>query len=49
VAYWNKFDRPETNPPYGLPLFSWWVDPVKVADVEQRKAAEGGAQAETIE
>jgi microcin C transport system substrate-binding protein len=49
VAYWDKFDRPETNPPYGLPLFSWWVDPVKVADVEQRKAAEGGAQAETIE
>ncbi|HEX6111312.1 MAG TPA: extracellular solute-binding protein [Geminicoccaceae bacterium] len=49
VAYWNKFDRPQTNPPYGLPLFSWWVDPVKVAAVEQRKAAEGGAQAETIE
>jgi microcin C transport system substrate-binding protein len=48
VAYWNKFDRPPTNPPYGLPLFSWWVDPVKVAAVEQRKAAEG-AQAETIE
>jgi microcin C transport system substrate-binding protein len=49
VAYWDKFDRPRTNPPYGLPLFSWWVDPVKVADVEQRKAAEGGAKAETIE
>jgi microcin C transport system substrate-binding protein len=49
VAYWNKFDRPETTPPYGLPLFSWWVDPVKVAAVEQRKAAEGGAKAETIE
>ena len=49
VAYWNKFDRPETTPPYGLPLFSWWVDPIKVAALEQRKAAEGGAQAETIE
>jgi microcin C transport system substrate-binding protein len=49
VAYWNKFDRPETTPPYGLPLFSWWVDPVKVAAVEQRKAAEGGAKAETVE
>jgi microcin C transport system substrate-binding protein len=49
VAYWNKFDRPETNPPYGLPLFSWWVDPVKVVEVEQRKAAQGGAQAKTIE
>jgi microcin C transport system substrate-binding protein len=49
VAYWDKFDRPETNPPYGLPLFSWWVDPVKVAAVEQRKTAEGGAKAETVE
>jgi microcin C transport system substrate-binding protein len=49
VAYWDKFDRPQTNPPYGLPLFSWWVDPVKVADVEQRKAAEDGAKAGTIE
>jgi microcin C transport system substrate-binding protein len=49
VAYWDKFDRPATNPPYGLPVFSWWVDPVRVAAVEQRKAAQGGAQAETIE
>jgi microcin C transport system substrate-binding protein len=49
VAYWDKFDRPDTSPPYGLPLFSWWVDPVKVAAVEQRKAAEGGAKAGTLE
>ena len=49
VAYWDKFDRPDINPPYGLPLFSWWVDPVKVAAVEQRKAAEGGAKAGTVE
>ena len=49
VAYWDKFDRPDVNPPYGLTLFSWWVDPVKVAAVEQRKAAEGGAKAGTVE
>ena len=49
VAYWDKFDRPDINPPYGLPVFSWWVDPVKVAAVEQRKAAEGGAKAGTLE
>jgi microcin C transport system substrate-binding protein len=49
VAYWDKFDRPTINPPYGLPLFSWWVDPVKVAAVEQRKSAEKGARAETTE
>ena len=49
VAYWDKFDRPDINPPYGLPLFSWWVDPVKVAAVEQRKAAQDGAKAGTLE
>jgi microcin C transport system substrate-binding protein len=49
VAYWDKFDRPDRNPPYGLPVFSWWVDPVKVAAVEQRKAAEGGAKAGEVE
>jgi microcin C transport system substrate-binding protein len=49
VAYWNKFDRPETTPAYGLPLFSWWVDPVKVAAVERRKTEQGGAKAETVE
>jgi microcin C transport system substrate-binding protein len=49
VAYWDKFDRPQINPPYGLPLFSWWVDPVKVAAVEQRKSVEGGAKAQSVE
>jgi microcin C transport system substrate-binding protein len=49
IAYWNKFDRPEITPPYGLSLFSWWVDPVKVAAVERRKTEEGGAKAETVE
>ena len=48
VAYWDKFDRPETIRLQAA-LFSWWVDPVKVAAVEQRKAAEGGAKAGTIE
>jgi microcin C transport system substrate-binding protein len=49
VAYWNKFDRAETTPPYGLSLFSWWVNPVKVAALERRKTAEGGAKAKTVE
>lgn len=26
VAYWNKFGRPENNPPYGLPIEdTWWA------------------------
>ena len=49
VAHWDKFDRPEVHPPYGMPLFSWWVDPVKVAAVEQRKTEQGGAKAGTTE
>jgi microcin C transport system substrate-binding protein len=49
VAYWDKFERPDNNPPYGLPLFSWWVDPGKVVAVEQRKSAEGGAKAQSVE
>jgi len=26
VAYWDKFARPPTNPPYGLALDTWWYD-----------------------
>ncbi len=30
VAYWNKFGRPEVNPPYDLPRDAWWaLDAVK--------------------
>jgi microcin C transport system substrate-binding protein len=31
VAYWDKFGRPEVNPPYNLPLDAWWIDPDKQA------------------
>lgn len=31
VAYWNKFDRPETPPKYGLSLATWWYDNEKAA------------------
>ena len=31
VAMWNKFSRPATEPRYGADLYSWWVDPAKVA------------------
>jgi microcin C transport system substrate-binding protein len=47
VALWDKFGRPEITPPYGLELFSWWVDPVRVAAVEERKRTQGGAAAAT--
>jgi microcin C transport system substrate-binding protein len=47
IAYWNKFMRPETSPKYGLDLFSWWVDPMKVAGIERRQEELGGAEAAT--
>ena len=35
VAYWDKFDHPETIPPYALGVLDfWWVDPEKAAALE---------------
>jgi microcin C transport system substrate-binding protein len=47
VAYWNKFSRPEINPKYGIDLFAWWVDPVKLAALEKRGSNVEGAKAAT--
>jgi len=35
IAFWDKFGRPARNPRYALALDSWWVDPARVAQVEQ--------------
>jgi microcin C transport system substrate-binding protein len=37
VAYWDKFDRPEIDPRYGIDLFAWWVDPAKAERVARRQ------------
>ncbi|RDD60712.1 extracellular solute-binding protein [Ferruginivarius sediminum] len=52
VAYWDKFGRPELNPPYGLPyLDAWWVERDKAAAVKTAQSeagtpesAEGGGE-----
>ena len=36
LAYWDRFGRPPENPPYGLALDSWWVDPERAARVDNR-------------
>ncbi|MEX0382959.1 extracellular solute-binding protein [Spiribacter sp. 1M153] len=36
LAYWDRFGRPADNPPYGLALDSWWVDPERAARVDDR-------------
>ena len=47
VAYWNKFSRPEVNPKYGIDLFAWWIDPVKLAALERRGSEVEGVKAAT--
>ncbi len=37
VAYWDKFDRAEIDPRYGLDLNAWWVDPGKADQVARRQ------------
>jgi microcin C transport system substrate-binding protein len=49
AASWDKFSRPATEPKYGLDLFTWWVDPVKLAALEDRGARSGGAKAATTD
>jgi microcin C transport system substrate-binding protein len=31
LVYWDRFGRPDTDPPKGLGLNSWWFDPSKAA------------------
>lgn len=38
VAYWDKFGRPKIDPPYALDFSNWWVDPVKDAALQARRA-----------
>jgi microcin C transport system substrate-binding protein len=40
VAAWDKFSRPKENPPYGLPLDAWWIDPQREKAIEAKKEQE---------
>jgi microcin C transport system substrate-binding protein len=40
IASWDKFSRPKTNPPYGLDLDAWWIDPQRAQVIEAKKAQE---------
>ncbi|HEX9447646.1 MAG TPA: hypothetical protein VF920_06680, partial [Dongiaceae bacterium] len=41
IVSWDKFGRPEKtpSPAYGIGQDSWWIDPAKLAAVQQRKAS----------
>ncbi len=41
VAYWNKFGRPKTSPKYALGFDTWWIDPVKEANLKARRGGTG--------
>ena len=48
IAYWNKFSATRrSSPGYGLDLFAWWVDPVKVAALQRAASRSGEARAAT--
>jgi microcin C transport system substrate-binding protein len=36
LAYWNIFDRPKIQPRYAVGFETWWIDPKKVQDLDQR-------------
>ena len=37
VAYWDKFGRPAITPAQGVQVDTWWMDPAKVAALQQKK------------
>ncbi len=37
VAYWDKLERPATDPRYGLDLNAWWIDAEKAERVASRQ------------
>ncbi len=45
IAYWDKFQRPKTDPIYGVDLYAWWIDEARVAEIAARQRATGGAKA----
>jgi microcin C transport system substrate-binding protein len=37
MAYWNKFGKPDTKPPYDRAIIdTWWVDEAKTAKLKQK-------------
>jgi microcin C transport system substrate-binding protein len=40
VAYWDKFQRPKTPPPYSPAFDTWWIDSGREQVVETQKAQE---------
>jgi microcin C transport system substrate-binding protein len=47
LAYWDKFGRPAKlpDPAYGLGVDSWWIDPVKVANLQRNASTSPDAAA----
>ena len=43
--FWDKFGRPKTTPRYGLGFDGWWVDPVRLSKLEEKKRLASGTKA----
>lgn len=35
IAYWDKFVRSDIDPPNGLDIYSWWIDPEREARLRE--------------
>ncbi|MBT3556636.1 MAG: ABC transporter substrate-binding protein [Rhodospirillales bacterium] len=42
IAYWDMFGRPDIVPTRGNQIFAWWVDPVKLEALNQKRSSSGG-------
>lgn len=49
LVFWDKFGRPPTPPMRGVQLDTWWIDPAKESDLEQRKLRMAQLQAPDLE
>ncbi|MEE8204381.1 MAG: extracellular solute-binding protein [Alphaproteobacteria bacterium] len=39
IAFWDKFGRTGAVPKYGTDIYAWWIDPARVAALEQGASA----------
>ncbi|MDH3660811.1 MAG: extracellular solute-binding protein [Alphaproteobacteria bacterium] len=47
IAYWNKFERPENDPKFGIDQFAWWIDQGKEEEVIAVQEESGDAKTTT--
>ncbi len=47
LVFWDKFGRPDTLPLSGPDINTWWIDPAKLAALQNRRTAQPEAAADS--